>query len=217
MASLEVRDVTVRFGGNVALDAGQHPRRARLHHRADRPERRGQDHPLQRHHRAASAQLGSGAARRQGRDAGSARPSGPAAAWPEPSSAWSCSACSPCARTFGLPRTSGAGWSKDKDDPVAAVEAIIDRVGLRAIADERVDGAAHRAVPPRGARPLPGDEADGAAARRTGVGPGRDRDHAVRDPAAGARGRRASRWCSSSTTFSSSWRSARPSTSSTSV
>ncbi|MGZ4689577.1 MAG: ABC transporter ATP-binding protein [Acidimicrobiia bacterium] len=32
------------------------------------------------------------------------------------------------------------GWSHDKDNPAEAVEAIIDRVGLRAVADERVDG-----------------------------------------------------------------------------
>ncbi len=31
------------------------------------------------------------------------------------------------------------GYSKDKDNPAEVVEAIIDRVGLRAIADERVD------------------------------------------------------------------------------
>jgi branched-chain amino acid transport system ATP-binding protein len=32
------------------------------------------------------------------------------------------------------------GYSKDKDNPAEIVEAIIDRVGLREIADERVDG-----------------------------------------------------------------------------
>jgi branched-chain amino acid transport system ATP-binding protein len=32
------------------------------------------------------------------------------------------------------------GYSKDKDNPAEIVETIIDRVGLRAIADERVDG-----------------------------------------------------------------------------
>jgi len=32
------------------------------------------------------------------------------------------------------------GWSRDKDNPAEIVERIIDRVGLRAVADERVDG-----------------------------------------------------------------------------
>ncbi len=31
------------------------------------------------------------------------------------------------------------GWSHDKEDPAAVVERIIDRVGLRAVADARVD------------------------------------------------------------------------------
>jgi branched-chain amino acid transport system ATP-binding protein len=32
------------------------------------------------------------------------------------------------------------GWSRDKDNPAEVVERIIDRVGLQAIAEERVDG-----------------------------------------------------------------------------
>ena len=31
------------------------------------------------------------------------------------------------------------GWSRDKDDPAEVVERIIDRIGLRAVADSRVD------------------------------------------------------------------------------
>ena len=48
---LDVDALTMRFGGLLAVDACRLQRAARRHHRADRPERRRQDHGLQLHHR----------------------------------------------------------------------------------------------------------------------------------------------------------------------
>ena len=92
MALLEVSDVTVRFGGHQALDVGGLRRGAGHGHRADRSERRRQDHPVQRHLRPAVADAAArcvldGRRRHQGR----ARTSGPGPGWRARSSASSCS------------------------------------------------------------------------------------------------------------------------------
>ena len=52
---LDVEHLTMRFGGLVADQRPLLPGRARRHHRADRPERRRQDHRLQLHHRLLQA------------------------------------------------------------------------------------------------------------------------------------------------------------------
>jgi len=49
---LDVKNVTVRFGGIVAVNDATLFGQGRSDHRSDRPERCGQDHVLQRLHRA---------------------------------------------------------------------------------------------------------------------------------------------------------------------
>ena len=65
MALLEVTDVTVRFGGNVALQQYFGLRGARHGHRADRSQRRRQDDAVQRRYRALPAVDWPGPARRR--------------------------------------------------------------------------------------------------------------------------------------------------------
>ena len=55
---LKVEHLTMRFGGLVAVDDLSFAAPARRHHRADRPERRRQDHGLQLHHRLLQADRG---------------------------------------------------------------------------------------------------------------------------------------------------------------
>ena len=61
---LETKDLTVKFGGLTALDAVELRHQARRDPRADRTQRRRQDHLLQRDHRGVSADLGFGDVRR---------------------------------------------------------------------------------------------------------------------------------------------------------
>ena len=61
---LSVREVTLRFGGIVALDGSRSTSRG-APSRADRPERRRQDDGVQRDHAALHARLGRGRARRR--------------------------------------------------------------------------------------------------------------------------------------------------------
>ena len=49
--SLRVENVSRRFGGLLAVDRASFTRRGRPHHRADRPERRRQDHAVRDRHR----------------------------------------------------------------------------------------------------------------------------------------------------------------------
>ena len=74
MALLEVSDVSVRFGGLQALERRLGRGRDRLRHRAHRPQRRGQDHALQRRHRAAAAGHRAGRHRRPGHHVREAAP-----------------------------------------------------------------------------------------------------------------------------------------------
>ena len=53
---LRVEHLTMRFGGLVAVDDLSFSARARRHHRADRAERRRQDHRIQLHHRFLQAE-----------------------------------------------------------------------------------------------------------------------------------------------------------------
>ena len=200
VALLEVDAATVRFGGNVALDAVSLEAEPGVGHRAHRPERRGQDHAVQRDHRAAAAEPGPGP-RSAGKDV---------------------TRLSPTRRArLGLGRTFQRlelfsllsvrenirvaadvrkGWSHDKDNPAEVVEAIIERVGLTARRRRAGRLAAHRSVPPRRARPLPRDQAEGAAPRRARVGSGRERDRASSRRCCARSPPTASRSCSSSTT-----------------
>ena len=61
---LTVEHLTMRFGGLVAVDDLSFDGRPRRHHRADRPERRRQDHGVQLHHRLLQADRGPIALRR---------------------------------------------------------------------------------------------------------------------------------------------------------
>jgi branched-chain amino acid transport system ATP-binding protein len=138
MASLEVRDVTVRFGGNVALD---------LVSLSTEP---GSVTGLIGPNGAGKTTLfnvitgllppSAGLVRLNGRDITSLSPTKRARLG--------------LARTFQrlelfslltvrenirVAADIRHGYSKDKDNPAEVVETIIDRIGLRAIADERVD------------------------------------------------------------------------------
>ncbi len=135
-ASLEVREVTVRFGGNVALDGVSISARSRCRHRLDRSQRRGKDDAVQRHHRAAAAE----------RRPGGHRP------------ARTCRACGPSSRArLGMARTfqrlelftllsvrENIRVAVDVrktggTDPAQFVDDIIERIGLSDVADARVD------------------------------------------------------------------------------
>ena len=105
---LEVGDVTVRFGGNLAVDDVSSTVDAGRSHRADRPERRRQDHAVQRHHRAAGADRRPGHARRRGPHRPHALPAGPARAGPHLPAARAVRPAHACARTSRWPPTSAA-------------------------------------------------------------------------------------------------------------
>ena len=62
---LETKDLTVKFGGLVALDSVTFNIRRGRDPRPDRAQRRRQDHLLQRDHRRLPAQLGIGDVRRR--------------------------------------------------------------------------------------------------------------------------------------------------------
>ena len=64
-------DVTMRFGGLVAVNEPRPGRRARAALRPDRPQRRGQDDGLQRHHRRLHADVRAGSASTASRSRGS--------------------------------------------------------------------------------------------------------------------------------------------------
>ncbi len=138
MASLEVRDITVRFGGNVALDSVSLETQPGCVTGLIGPNGAGKTTLFN----VITGLLppNSGRVQLNGRDI---------------------TTLSPTKRArLGLGRTFQRlelfslltvrenirvaadirrGYSKDKDNPAAVVEAIIDRVGLRAIAEERVD------------------------------------------------------------------------------
>ena len=62
MSLLEVDDLVVQFGGVTAVDHASFTAEAGTHHRPDRPQRRRQDHLLQRDQRAAEAHPRAGSA-----------------------------------------------------------------------------------------------------------------------------------------------------------
>ena len=80
MALLEIEEVSVQFGGLLAVDEASISVPAGSRDRTHRPERRGQDHALQRHHRAAGADAGRVRARRRRRHRGAGRIAAPASA-----------------------------------------------------------------------------------------------------------------------------------------
>jgi branched-chain amino acid transport system ATP-binding protein len=138
MAPLEVRDVTVRFGGNVALDQVSLSAEPGCVTGLIGPNGAGKTTLFN----VITGLLGpnSGRVELDGRDITNLNPTKRARRG--------------LARTFQrlelfslltvrenirVAADIRKGWSRDKDNPAEVVEQIIDRVGLRAIADERVD------------------------------------------------------------------------------
>ena len=85
---LEVDDVVVQFGGVTAVNHASLRRRGRPGHRPDRPQRRRQDHLLQRDQRAAEADPRQGPLRRPQRHPARRCTAAPSAGWAAPSSGW---------------------------------------------------------------------------------------------------------------------------------
>ncbi len=95
-ALLEARSIGKSFGALVAVEQHQFPSRCRRAPRADRTERRRQDHLHQSADRRAGADRGQGLARRPGHDRRWRRPSASSAASRAPSRSTGCSAGCRC-------------------------------------------------------------------------------------------------------------------------
>ena len=108
MPLLEVAEAEVRFGGVHALRGVDLDGRRGHRDRPHRPQRRRQDHVLQRHLRPPDHQLGSDLLRRHRHDRAQAPQAGPARASPAPSSGSRSSAPSRSVRTSWPPRRSAA-------------------------------------------------------------------------------------------------------------
>ena len=159
------REITVRFGGHVAVDAVDLTVAAGRDHRPDRPERRRQDHHLQRHHRPAGALGGAGAAGRRRHHqaagppagAGRHRPHVPAARGvrvadrprEHPRRRRAAPALEPAGRRrrraeLALLAEAGLGSSRPPSSAPAIpaseeTDALIDLVGVGDVADTRAD------------------------------------------------------------------------------
>ena len=139
--------MTVRFGGNVALDDVSFAAERRSGHRAHRPERRRQDDAVQRHRWPAAGRAPVGSCSVAATSPACPPTSGPAPGWPARSSASSSSACSPPTATCGSPPTSPAGGA-----PIRAQRRRRRRRAARARRAQRGRRRARRPAPDR-ARP----------------------------------------------------------------
>ena len=201
MAALEVIEASVRFGGLTAVDGVSLDVPRRAHRRAHRPQRRRQDHTVQRHHRAAAHPT-------PDRSCSAATTSPTSRTYrrarlrhsPAPSNGSKPSAGSPCARTSSSPPRCAGRWAGGDADPEAVTDDLLEQVGLDVVADELVDtvptGTARLVEIARALATQPSvlllDEAS------SGLERDRDRGHR-QDPAHPGR-RTASAYCSSSTT-----------------
>ncbi len=191
MASLEVHGRHGAVRRQRRARRRQHRGRARLRHRAHRPERRGQDDAVQRHHRAAPAERGPGRARRPGHHPPEPDEAGPARAGPHVPAA---RAVQPAHRAREHPgrgrHPQGVRDGQGATRPPSSRRSSTGS-GCSAVADERVDslptGQCRLVELGRSLATKP----EGAAARRAGVRSGRGRRPSSSPAAAPSSPRRA--------------------------
>ncbi len=136
---LEVHDVVVQFGGVIAVNEASFAAEQGRVTGSDRPQRCRQDDLLQRHQRAADGPTR--AASTSTARASPRRPStvAPNEGWAAPSSVSRRSARSRCATTCASPTTSTAASRASCDPAASDVDALLERVGISAYAQERAD------------------------------------------------------------------------------